>query len=84
MHKSARTLVASVFVICGTLAYPGCTPERPPFPSATSADAGNYSFVRQAVPVLLGRKSKGQTEVRLLADLVAATDRGTVVRALME
>jgi hypothetical protein len=84
MHRSARTLTAALFVMCGTLAYPGCTPERPPLPTAISADAGDYSFVRQAMPILLGRKTKGHAEVMLLADVIAATDRGTVVRALMD
>lgn len=48
------------------------------------SDAGHASFVRQAVPILLGRKVRGHDEVKLLADLAAAVGRETVVRALME
>ena len=55
-------------------------------------DAGDVSFVRQAVPKLLGRKIRGYEETRLLADAIAAIDdvagqgrgRGEVSMALME
>lgn len=47
-------------------------------------DAGHYSFARQIIPTLLGRKPKGYDEIKLVADLSAATDRGTVARSLMD
>lgn len=53
-------------------------------PLVRAQDAGHASFVRQVVPILLGRKVKGQEEVKLLADLCAAVGREAVVRALME
>lgn len=59
----------------------GCTPS---LPSAPQDDAGDESFVRQVVPVLLGRKVRGHDELKALTDLIQATDRATVARALME
>src|SRR5258707_2051867 len=47
-------------------------------------DAGDYSFARQVVPMLQGRKIRGREETRLLADIIHATDRGVVVKALIE
>ncbi len=48
-------------------------------------DAGDYSFVRQVVPLLHGRKIRGREETRLLADIIHATNsRAVVVNALME
>ena len=53
------------------------------FPSVTPEDATNASFVRQAVPILHGRKIRGYEETKMLADLATATNRETVLRALM-
>ena len=50
-------------------------------------DAGDASFVRQAVPKLLGRKVRGTDETRLLVDVIRATPdgrgRAEVMNALM-
>ncbi len=54
------------------------------FPLEEQDDAGHYSWVRQVVPIVLGRKVKGHSELKFLADLAAATDRQTVLRALMK
>src|SRR6185312_4745885 len=53
------------------------------FPSVPVEDASHASFVRQAVPVLHGRKIRGYDETKLLSDLVTLTDKETVLRALM-
>ena len=58
----------------------GCTSC---FPITRTDDAGDHSWARQTVPILLGRKPKGCEEVQLLTDLVVLTDRDTVARALM-
>lgn len=47
-------------------------------------DAGDASFVRQAVPVLLGRKVRGHDELQLFVGLVQATDRTRFVRMLTD
>src|SRR4051812_4468979 len=39
-------------------------------------DAGDASFVRQAVPKLLGRKVHGSEETKLLVDVIRATPEG--------
>ena len=62
----------------------GCTPPAPPFPDADIDDAGDASFVRQVVPVLLGRKVRGYDELTAFIDIIQATDRETLIRALME
>lgn len=58
--------------------------QSPNFPDPVADDNGNYGFVREVVPLLLGRKPKGALEVKLLGDLVTLTDRATVLRMLME
>ena len=57
-----------------------CWPGLPP---ARSSDAGDYSFARQAVPKLTGRKAKGYAEVKVIADLISQSDRPTVVSAML-
>ncbi len=59
-------------------------PEQlePRWGSITPRDAGDASFVRQAVPLLLGRKVKGDDELRLLVDLIGHIGRRRVVWAL--
>ncbi|MET0660276.1 MAG: hypothetical protein ABW110_19200 [Steroidobacteraceae bacterium] len=59
-----------------------CTSCVPTPPDLRDSDAGNYSFVRQAVPKITGRKARGYAEVKALADMIAASDRPTVVKAM--
>lgn len=54
----------------------------PNVPDLRDSDAGNYSFVRQAVPKITGRKAQGYNEVKVLSDLITASDRQTVLKAL--
>lgn len=54
----------------------GCGPSCSLFTTIPSDDAGDVSFVRQAVPKLLGRKVRGTEETRLLVDVIAATPNG--------
>ncbi|MGB9365018.1 MAG: ankyrin repeat domain-containing protein [Xanthobacteraceae bacterium] len=56
----------------------GCALFPPP------DDNGDFSFVRQVVPMVLGRKAKGAAEVKLLADLIPKVGRDGVVGVLME
>jgi hypothetical protein len=46
-------------------------------------DAGDLAWAKQVLQLLLGRNPASIHEVRLLADMVAQTDRETVARALM-
>lgn len=46
-------------------------------------DAGDRAWVVRAMQTLLGRKPAGVREVRLLADMIAASDRVSVARAMM-
>ncbi|MGQ0836649.1 MAG: hypothetical protein ACT4O5_17330 [Gammaproteobacteria bacterium] len=59
-----------------------CPRSCPPLPELRESDAGDYSWVRQVVPKITGRKAHGYAEVKVLADLVAASDRPMVLRAI--
>ncbi len=55
------------------------------FPRTTYAqDNGDASFVKQIIPLLLGRKPSGHDEVKLWTDLVPIYGRETVMRAMMD
>src|SRR4029453_1520248 len=54
----------------------GCQSSCSLLTSIPSEDAGDWSFVRQVVPKLLGRKGKGQAEARLWVGVIAATPDG--------
>ncbi|HLL74077.1 MAG TPA: hypothetical protein VK421_02175, partial [Pyrinomonadaceae bacterium] len=60
-----------------------CRSCGPELPAVRGSDAGDYSFVRQAVPKLAGRKARGYAEVKVLADLIAQSNRPTVLRAML-
>lgn len=65
---------------------PDTGPELPPPPPVddfVSCDAGDEAWVKRSLPVLLGRAPRGVREVRVLADMIAQTDRATVARGLM-
>lgn len=82
--RQLRVPVALVCVAIATMGQSrGCC-RGDEFPPVPQDDAGNYSWVRQVVPIVLGRKVKGHAELEFLADLVAQTDRPTVLRALMK
>lgn len=49
-----------------------------------ASDAGDASFVRQAVPVMLGRKVRGHAELDFMLDVVAQTSRTQLLRALAD
>ncbi len=73
---SVSAVISAAFLVaCST---------APPFPEPGADDAGDASFARQVVPILLGRKVRGYDEVTALTDIITATDRETLVRALME
>jgi len=83
LRKLLPTL--SVAAVIGGLSFVGCsTSTAPPLPEPGADDAGDASFVRQVVPILLGRKVRGYEELTALTDIIAATDRETLARALME
>jgi hypothetical protein len=73
-HRVAASLAAVLLVLSSS----GCAPP------VREDDAGDASWVRQVVPVLYGRKVRGYDELKALTDLVSATDRETVARALLE
>ena len=81
VKKLLTTLSAAA--VTAALLFVGCS-TAPPFPEPGVDDAGDASFVRQVVPILLGRKVRGYEELTALTDIIAATDRETLVRALME
>lgn len=66
----------------------GCQSSCSLFTTIEPDDAGHWSFVRQVVPKLLGRKIKGHDEAKLLVDVINATpnERGReeVINALMQ
>lgn len=67
--------VLAAVVLAGCLAL---------FPSVPKEDATDAAFVRQIVPILYGRKVRGYDEVKFLSDLIAKTNRETVIRSLMD
>ncbi len=67
-------IVASAAVWCGGACVAQVAPD----------DNGEESFIRQAIPKLLGRKPKGALEVRLLLDIDAQVGRTAVARSLMQ
>jgi hypothetical protein len=81
--KAVRAVLISAgcaIVIAGEF-IAGCTPSIPP---VVAEDAGDESYMRQAVPILHGRKIRGYDEVKLLRDLAQITSRDLVVRALAQ
>lgn len=78
MKKNHKVVIRAILI--GILVA-SCGPSIPP---VVNEDAGDESFVRQAVPLLYGRKIRGHDEVKLLRDLVQITSRDTVLRALMQ
>lgn len=86
MNNSQRIL--SWLGVLVVAALGGCSPSCSLFTSVPTDDAGNASFVRQAVPKLLGRKVRGSEETRLLVDVINATPGGRgreeVLDALMQ
>lgn len=76
--RALRLVLFLAFVVC----LSSCNSCVSPLPTVRSSDAGDYSFVRQAVPKLTGRKARGYAEVKVLADLISQTNRPTVVRAM--
>jgi hypothetical protein len=73
-NRTARTLSWLGVLLIAALG--GCSPSCSLFTSIPSDDAGDASFVRQAVPKLLGRKVRGAEETRMLVDVIAATPNG--------
>ena len=67
--------IGFILVACGK----SCVPT---VPDLRDSDAGNYSFVRQTVPKISGRKAQGYNEVKVLSDLISASDRPTVIKAM--
>ncbi len=75
-------LMVGILGVC-VMGQRGCC-RGDELPLVQPDDAGHYSWVRQMVPIVLGRKVKGYSELKFLADLAAETDRPTVLRALMQ
>jgi len=70
------TVIATIALLTGCS---GCAPD---LPETRDSDAGHFSWVRQAVPKVAGRKARGYTEVKVLADMITASDRPTTLRAM--
>ena len=77
------SLAAAVLLLALTVSHCVPPPEAQ-FPTVRPDDAGDASFVRQVVPILLGRKVRGYDELKVLTDLIQVSDRETVLRVLME
>jgi hypothetical protein len=78
MSRTRAILSGLVLAAVALGGVSACMPVPP------ADDNGEISFVRQAVPTLLGRKAKGADEVELLADISQLLGREAVVRLLME
>ena len=75
-----RIIYSTVIATIALLA--GCSGCAPNLPETRDSDAGHFSWVRQAVPKVAGRKARGYTEVKVLADMITASDRPTTLRAM--
>lgn len=86
-QTTIRRLLASTLLAVTALGS-GCEdpatdePDVVPRSAPAPHDAGDVSFVRQAVPALLGRKVRGHAELAVLTDLIAAVGRHRVVSAI--
>lgn len=78
MKQVRKYVIRLLLPVSVGLSMAGCLPQPP------TDDNGTISFVRQAVPKLLGRKPKGADEVELLADIGSLLGREAVIRLLME
>lgn len=78
MKQNFQRLILAV-AACAVVQLTACGWQQP-----HADDAGDESFMRQVVPIIEGRKIRGYTEIKLLKDLAQATDRTTVIRALMQ
>jgi hypothetical protein len=58
---------------------PSCAEEDP---TAAHNDAGDEAFVRRLVPLMWGRTATSVNEVSVLVDVLAASDREQLVRAM--
>ena len=60
---------AAVSSVCLAAALTGCGWTAPPH------DDGEEAFATQAIRIVLGRQPRGMAEVRVLADIAAASGR---------
>jgi hypothetical protein len=81
MRRPIIRLSLIAVLLIGVSSCRSCTPT---LPEARDSDAGDYSFVRQAIPKLAGRKARGYAEVKVLADLITQSNRPTVLRAMLK
>lgn len=79
LRRAARW--ALMFTLIGVIG--GCQTRCSLFTSIDPDDAGHWSFVRQVVPKLLGRKVQGQAEAQLMVDVITATPEGRGREELM-
>ena len=78
-----RTTLRLILVTVMLIGFNSCGGDETQLPATRGSDAGDYSFVRQAIPKLTGRKARGYAEVKVLADLVSQSNRPTVLRAML-
>lgn len=72
--------LTAVVCIAVPLASVADDPVEPPL---EQLDNGDYSWARQVIPVLYGRKPLGYSEIRLIADVAKAGDRRSTLLGLM-
>lgn len=65
-------------------AAPGTSPPPPPPLPPSVCDAGDHAWSARAVQVLTGRKPWSMAEVGVLVQLIKASDRATVAKALLQ
>ena len=69
---------AAVSSVCLAAALTGCGWTAPPH------DDGEEAFATQAIRIVLGRQPRGMAEVRVLADIAAASGREAMLDALFQ
>ena len=74
--KRAPMIAAALALGASLLAGPAAA-------QSPNDDNGHHSFVRQALPFVLGRRAHNSTEVQVLVDLIEMRGREAVLRALM-
>ena len=81
-----RVIIAIIVAILAALAlwWWFILREAPDLPTARTDDAGDFAFVHQAVPTVTGRKLRGRVEADVLMDLIAETDRTTLLELMMD
>ena len=82
MLRQKQNLLTVLVALITFVSAPVSMADAPDFPEPIADDNGHHAFVREVVPILLGRKPRGALEIKLLADIADLEGRAAMVLAL--